>query len=416
MVNALVVGSGGREHALAWKMAQSDKVDMVYTAPGNGGTPNNIPIRADDIGGLADFATERDCFTVVGPEAPLAAGIVDAFADRGLGIFGPTGAAARLESSKAWAKEFMGRHDIRTARSATFEDAAEAAEYVDSVDYDVVVKADGLAAGKGVVVCGNAREAKDAISSMMEQDRFGEAGRRVVIEERLVGSEASYIAMCDGKTAVPMATSQDHKRAYDNDEGPNTGGMGAYSPAPHVDGEFAEKIQSEIIERTVAGMRDEGSPVSGFLYAGIMISDGVPHVLEYNVRMGDPECQPIVARMDFDLYEYAAAAASGGLAGMPPPRWKSGHAVCVVLAAKGYPGPYSKGQPIAIPDTEQHTVAFHAGTARRNGRLFSDGGRVLGITSLGGTLRQAVRRAYRAADAVSWDGKYCRRDIAAKSL
>ena len=416
MVNALVVGSGGREHALAWKMAQSDKVDMVYTAPGNGGTPNNIPIRADDIGGLADFATERDCFTVVGPEAPLAAGIVDAFADRGLGIFGPTGAAARLESSKAWAKEFMGRHDIRTARSATFEDAAEAAEYVDSVDYDVVVKADGLAAGKGVVVCGNAREAKDAISSMMEQDRFGEAGRRVVIEERLIGSEASYIAMCDGKTAVPMATSQDHKRAYDNDEGPNTGGMGAYSPAPHVDGEFAEKIQSEIIERTVAGMRDEGSPVSGFLYAGIMISDGVPHVLEYNVRMGDPECQPIVARMDFDLYEYAAAAASGGLAGMPPPRWKSGHAVCVVLAAKGYPGPYSKGQPIAMPDTEQHTVAFHAGTARRNGRLLSDGGRVLGITSLGGTLRQAVRRAYRAADAVSWDGKYCRRDIAAKSL
>ncbi len=416
MVNALVVGSGGREHALAWKMAQSDKVDMVYTAPGNGGTPNNIPIRADDIGGLADFATERDCFTVVGPEAPLAAGIVDAFADRGLGIFGPTGAAARLESSKAWAKEFMGRHDIRTARSATFEDAAEAAEYVDSVDYDVVVKADGLAAGKGVVVCGNAREAKDAISSMMEQDRFGEAGRRVVIEERLIGSEASYIAMCDGKTAVPMATSQDHKRAYDNDEGPNTGGMGAYSPAPHVDGEFAEKIQSEIIERTVAGMRDEGSPVSGFLYAGIMISDGVPHVLEYNVRMGDPECQPIVARMDFDLYEYAAAAASGGLADMPPPRWKSGHAVCVVLAAKGYPGPYAKGQPIAMPDTEQHTMAFHAGTARRNGRLLSDGGRVLGITSLGGTLRQAVRRAYRAADAVSWDGKYCRRDIAAKSL
>ena len=416
MVNALVVGSGGREHALAWKMAQSDKVDRVYTAPGNGGTPNNIPIRADDIGGLADFAAERDCFTVVGPEAPLAAGIADAFADRGLGIFGPTGAAARLESSKAWAKDFMGRHRIRTARSATFEDAAEAAEYVDSVDYDVVVKADGLAAGKGVVVCCNAREAKDAISSMMERDRFGEAGRRVVIEERLVGTEASYIAMCDGKAAVPMATSQDHKRAYDNDEGPNTGGMGAYSPAPHVDGELAEKIQDEIIERTVAGMSDEGYPVAGFLYAGIMISGGAPYVLEYNVRMGDPECQPIVARMDFDLYEYAAAAASGGLARMPPPRWKSEHAVCVVLAAKGYPGPYARGQPIAMPDTAPHTVAFHAGTARRNGRLLSDGGRVLGITSLGGTLRQAVRRAYRAADTVSWDGKYCRRDIAAKSL
>lgn len=416
MVNVLVVGSGGREHALAWKVSQSRNVDTVYTAPGNGGTPNNIPIRADDITGLADFADDRRCFTIVGPEAPLAAGIVDTFTDRGLEIFGPTKAAARLESSKAWAKAFMKRHNIRTARSATFEDPAKAVEYIDDIQYDVVVKADGLAAGKGVVVCGNTQQAKNAISSMMEQDSFGEAGRRIVIEKRLVGSEVSYITMCDGKTAMPMATSQDHKRIYDNDRGPNTGGMGAYSPASYVDKNLAETIQKDIINRTMAGMRKEGCPVAGFLYAGIMISDGVPYVLEYNLRMGDPECQPIMMRMDFDLYEYTAAAASGKLADMPPPRWRREHAVCVVLAAKGYPGIYAKGQRIIIPAMAPHTEAFHAGTTIMNGNTLSDGGRVLGITSLGDTLRQAADRAYDAADSISWDDKYCRRDIAAKSL
>lgn len=416
MASVLVVGSGGREHALAWRVSQSSMVDAVYTAPGNGGTPNNIPIQPDDIHGLADFAAEHDCFTIVGPEAPLAAGIVDAFTERGLGIFGPTKAAARLESSKAWAKGFMGRHHIRTARSAVFDDASEAAEHVDSIDYDVVVKADGLAAGKGVVVCGSVQEAKDAIHSMMERGRFGSAGRRIVIEERLSGVEASYIAMCDGYVAVPMATSQDHKRIYDNDEGPNTGGMGAYSPAPHVDADMAHTIQTEIVDRTLSGMREEGFPLTGFLYAGIMIQDGTPYVLEYNVRMGDPECQPIVMRMDFDLYGYAAAAASGRLASMPPPRWRPEHAVCVVLAASGYPGAYAKGQPISIPDTDEHTAVFHAGTVRRDGRLLSSGGRVLGVTSLGGTLRQAVERAYRTADGIAWNGKYYRRDIAAKAL
>ena len=416
MASVLVVGSGGREHALAWRVSQSDMVDTVYTAPGNGGTPNNIPIQPDDIHGLADFAAERDCFTIVGPEAPLAAGIVDAFTERGLGIFGPTKAAARLESSKAWAKGFMGRHRIRTARSAVFDDASEAAEHVNSIDYDVVVKADGLAAGKGVVVCGSVQEAKDAIRSMMERGRFGSAGRRIVIEERLSGVEASYIAMCDGRVAVPMATSQDHKRIYDNDEGPNTGGMGAYSPAPHVDADMAHTIQTEIVDRTLSGMREEGCPLAGFLYAGIMIQDGTPYVLEYNVRMGDPECQPIVMRMDFDLYGYAAAAASGRLASMPPPRWRPEHAVCVVLAARGYPGAYAKGQPISIPDTDEHTAVFHAGTARRDGRLLSSGGRVLGVTSMGGTLRQAVERAYHTADGIAWNDKYYRRDIAAKAL
>lgn len=416
MASVLVVGSGGREHALAWRISQSSRVDSVYTAPGNGGTPNNIPVQADDIDGLADFAARRKCFTVVGPEVPLAAGVVDAFTERGLGIFGPTRAAARLEYSKAWAKGFMDRHGIRTARSATFDDAAEAADYVDSAEHDVVVKADGLAAGKGVVVCSDKPEAKEAIRDMMTRDRFGGAGRTVVIEERLQGVEASYIAMCDGNVAVPLASSQDHKRIYDNDQGPNTGGMGAYSPAPHVDGEISDVIQREIVERTLAGMKREGCPLTGFLYVGVMISDGVPRVLEYNARMGDPECQPIVARMDFDLYEYMAAAASGGLGRMPPPRWRAEHAVCVVLAARGYPGTYAKGSPVSVPETDRHTTIFHAGTARSGGQLVSNGGRVLGITSLGGTLRQAVQRAYHTADAVSWSDKYCRRDIAAGAI
>lgn len=416
MTNVLVVGSGGREHALAWRISQSRMVDTVYTAPGNGGTPNNIPVRADDIDGLADFAARRGCFTVVGPEVPLAAGVVDAFTERGLDIFGPTRAAARLEYSKAWAKEFMVRHGIRTARSATFDDAREASDYVDSVEHDVVVKADGLAAGKGVVVCNDKQEAKDAIHDMITRGRFDGAGRTVVVEERLYGAEASYIAMCDGSVAVPLASSQDHKRIYDNDQGPNTGGMGAYSPAPHVDDKLSDTIQREIIGRTLAGMKREGCPLNGFLYVGVMISDGIPYVLEYNARMGDPECQPIVARMDFDLYEYAKAATSGRLGRMPPPRWREEHAVCVVLAARGYPGTYPKGSPISIPETEQHTMVFHAGTARSGGQLVSNGGRVLGITSLGGTLRQAVQRAYRMADAVSWNGKYYRRDIAAGAV
>ena len=416
MASVLVVGSGGREHALAWRMAKSDMVDRVYTAPGNGGTPNNIPIRADDIDGLADFAAKRNCFTLVGPEVPLAAGIVDAFAERGLEVFGPTRVASRLEYSKAWAKKFMDRHNVRTARSATFDDAADASDYVDSVEHDIVVKADGLAAGKGVVVCNDKQEAKDAIHDMMTRGRFDQAGRTVVVEERLYGVEASYIAMCDGSVAIPLASSQDHKRIYDNDRGPNTGGMGAYSPAPHVDDRMSDTIQKEIVERTLEGMKHEGCPLTGFLYVGVMISDGVPHVLEYNVRMGDPECQPIAARMDFDLYEYAKAAASGRLGRMPSPRWKAEHAVCVVLASQGYPDAYPKGSTITIPETKDHTIVFHAGTALKDGQLVSNGGRVLGITSLGETLGQAVQRAYRTADAVSWRDKYCRRDIAAGAV
>lgn len=417
MADVLVVGSGGREHALSWKISQSPLVDTVYTAPGNGGTANNVPIQADNIGALADFAEEHDCFTVVGPEAPLAAGIADVFAERNLRLFGPSGAAAQLESSKVWAKEFMKRNDIRTARFGVFEDAAKAIEHVGSVDYDVVVKADGLAAGKGVVVCDGPDQAKSAISSMMVEGRFGRAGRRVVIEERLSGVEASYIAICDGRTAVPMATSQDHKRICDGDRGPNTGGMGAYSPTPAITDDLAKTIQEGIVERTIRAMSREEMPFQGFLYAGIIIQDEEPFVLEFNVRMGDPECQPMVMRMDFDLYRYVEAAVSGTLDEMPPPRWREGHAVCVVLASKGYPGAYGKGQRILLPDDPgPDAQIFHAGTAIRNGQVVSNGGRVLGVTAAGSDLKSAVSRAYGLADGVIWADKYCRRDIASRAL
>lgn len=416
--DVLVVGSGGREHALSWKISQSRLVGTVYTAPGNGGTTHNVPLQPDDLQGLADFAQDRGCFTVVGPEAPLAAGIVDIFGERNLGIFGPTRDAARLESSKVWAKDFMRRHGIRTAGFEAFDDPDEAAEYAgSSADSGVVVKADGLAAGKGVVVCDGPDQARSAVSSMMIEGRFGGAGRRVVVEERLEGVEASYIAICDGGTAVPMATSQDHKRIHEGDRGPNTGGMGAYSPTPAITEEMAETIRTEVIERTIRGMALEGMPFRGFLYAGIMIQDGEPFVLEYNVRMGDPECQPMVVRMDFDLYQYIRAASAGTMDGLPPPRWSPKPAVCVVLASRGYPGEYRRGQPITIPGSlPPDTQVFHAGTTIRDGALVSNGGRVLGVTAAGDDLAAAVSRAYGVAGMVGWDDKYCRPDIGRRAL
>ena len=299
-----MVGSGGREHALSWKLSQSAKIDTVFTAPGNGGTENNIPINVDDIDKLADFAFENNCFTVVGPEDPLAAGIVDKFSQRNLHIFGPTKKAAQLESSKIWAKNFMRRNNIQTARFEIFDDAQKAQAYVESLDYDVVVKADGLAAGKGVIVCNNTEDAISAIQTILVKKTFGDAGDRIIVEERIDGIEASYIALCDGDIAIPMASSQDHKRIFEDDKGPNTGGMGAYSPTPIVDDVLAKKIQEKIIDKTIQSMKNEGIPFKGFLYAGIMIRDDEPYVLEYNVRMGDPECQPITMRMDFDLYDY----------------------------------------------------------------------------------------------------------------
>ena len=412
-----MIGSGGREHALSWKLSQSSKVETVFTAPGNGGTQNNVPIDVNDMDALVDFAQKNNCFTVVGPEDPLAAGIVDKFTKAGLKIFGPSQDAAQLESSKIWAKDFMKRNGIPTARFEIFDDAQKAMDYVKSLDYDVVVKADGLAAGKGVIVCNSNDEAISAIETILVKKTFGTAGNRIIIEERIDGVEASYIALSDGDVAIPMASSQDHKRIFDDDKGPNTGGMGAYSPTPVIDDVLAKTIHDEIIEKTIRAMKNEGISFKGFLYAGIMIRDGKPYVLEYNVRMGDPECQPITMRMNFDLYDYFVACVEGKLSSLPSPDWKSQYAVCVVLASKGYPGSYQKDHEItgfdSVPDG---AIVFHAGTKKLNAKILSNGGRVLGVTALGDTLNSAIKNAYAASEKVSWPHKYQRKDIGQKGL
>ena len=417
MVNVFVVGSGGREHALSWKLSQSSKVDKVFTAPGNGGTENNVDFSVDDLDGLIKFAKENECFTIIGPEAPLAVGIVDKFNKMNLKIFGPTQKAAQLESSKIWAKEFMKRNQIPTARFEIFEDAKKAQDYVKSIDHNVVVKADGLAAGKGVIVCNSTEEAISAIDTILVKKTFGEAGNKIIIEERIDGIEASYIALSDGNIAIPMATSQDHKRIFDDDKGPNTGGMGAYSPTPIIDESMGKKIQEKVIDKTIQSMKNEGIIFKGFLYAGIMIKDGEPYVLEYNVRMGDPECQPITMRMDFDLYDYLVASSEGRLSNLPPPSWKKQIAVCVVLASEGYPESYPKNEEISGLDSiDNNSYVFHAGTKNQDGKILTNGGRVLGVTALGDTLESAIANAYAAAEKISWPHKYCRKDIGKKGL
>ena len=417
MVNVLVVGSGGREHALSWKLSQSSHVDKVYTAPGNGGTENNIPISVDKIDELAAFALENNCFTVVGPEAPLALGIVDKFNEKNLQIFGPTKNAAQLESSKIWAKQFMKRNEIPTAEFEVFDDPKQAYEYVKSISHPVVIKADGLTAGKGVIICDSTQEALVAIDIILVKKTFGDAGNKIIIEERIDGIEASYITLCDVNITIPMASSQDHKRIYDNDRGPNTGGMGAYSPTPIINDSMAEKIQKRIIEKTSSSMKNEGIPFIGFLYAGIMIKNGEPCVLEFNVRMGDPECQPITMRMDFDLYDYLFGAVEGRLSSLPPISWKKQTAVCVVLASKGYPESYLKNEEIkGLDQKDEATFIFHAGTKKKNNSIFTNGGRVLGVTSLGNTLESAISNAYSATEKISWPNKYCRTDIGKKGL
>jgi len=417
MVNVLVVGSGGREHALSWKLSQSSKVETVFTAPGNGGTENNVPINVGDLDELADFAQKNNCFTVVGPEDPLAVGIVDKFNQRNLKVFGPSKLAAQLESSKIWAKNFMKRNNIPSAEFEIFDDAQKAQDYVKSLDYNVVVKADGLAAGKGVIVCSSDEEAISAIQSILVKKTFGDAGNRIIVEERIDGIEASYIALSDGEIAIPMATSQDHKRIFDNDIGPNTGGMGAYSPTPIIDDALTKKIQEKIIDKTIHAMKNEGIIFKGFLYAGIMLRNNEPYVLEYNVRMGDPECQPITMRMNFDLYDYFVASVDGNLSLMPQISWKNQSAVCVVLASEGYPESYAKNEEISGFDSVPNgAYIFHAGTKKINGKILSNGGRVLGVTALGDSLESAIKNAYAAAEKITWSHKYCRRDIAQKGL
>jgi len=417
LVNVLVIGTGGREHAIGWKLGQSENVNTVFYAPGNGGTLNNVSISADNLAELAKFASENICFTVVGPVATLAMGIVDMFNEMGLKIFGPTKIAAQLESSKIWAKQFLKRNNIPTAAFEVFNDSVKAKEYVTQIEYNVVIKADGLASGKGVIVCDSKAEAEKSIDMMLVDKKFGDAGNNIIIEERIDGIEASYIALSDGKIAIPMATSQDHKRIFDNDKGPNTGGMGAYSPTPIIDKDLSQKIQEKIIDKTISSLRNEGITFKGFLYAGIMLKDGEPYVLEYNVRMGDPECQPILMRMDSDLFEYLVGSVEGTLENIPLISWKNKSAVCIVLASKGYPESYPKGEEIfGLGNTFDDACIFHAGTKELDKKIITNGGRVLGVTALGDTLEAAIKRAYDVTEKISWENKYSRTDIGKKGL
>lgn len=410
-MDVLVIGSGGREHAIGWKIKKDNKL-KTYFAPGNGGTEINIDIKANDLEHLAEFARDHNLFTIVGPEEPLARGIVDTFNDNNLQIFGPTKKAAILEYSKAWAKEFMKRHNINTAPFKIFDNADDAIDYVKNRS-NVVVKADGLAAGKGVIVCNDEQEAIDAIDRIMVKKEFGDAGSKLIIEDRLEGEEASFIAISDGKNVLPLASSQDHKRVYDDDQGPNTGGMGAYSPVPLIDEEMEEHIMDNIITKAVEGMRSEGREFKGFLYAGLMITDK-PYVLEFNVRLGDPETQAILPRMESNLLEYVRYATQGRLDELEPIKWSNNAAVCVVLASKGYPRRYEKGRVIHGLDT--NALIFHAGTARVDNKIITNGGRVLGVTALGKDLEEARRNVYSAIEHIRFDRMHYRKDIALRGL
>ncbi len=424
-MKVLVIGNGGREHAIAWKLAQSQRVQQVFVAPGNGGTAadpalHNLPIT--DIAALADFVvSEKIALTVVGPEAPLAAGVVDLFRARGLRIFGPTQAAAQLESSKAFAKDFMQRHGIPTALYASFTSAAEAHAHVDRHGAPIVIKADGLAAGKGVVVAMTPAEAHTAIDDMLGANSLGvkhnAGGARVVIEEFMAGEEASFIVVSDGRHVVPLATSQDHKRVGDGDTGPNTGGMGAYSPAPVVTPDVHARVMREIIHPAIAGMARDGTPFTGFLYAGLMIdAEGRPRTVEFNCRLGDPETQPILMRLKSDLFELLMHATDGTL-DQAELQWDRRVALGVVMAAHGYPGPVRSGDAIGgLPHDAEDLKVFHAGTALEDGRLVARGGRVLCVTALGDSVRIAQQRAYDAVRGITMDGAVWRSDIGHRAV
>jgi phosphoribosylamine--glycine ligase len=421
-MKVLVIGSGGREHALVWKLAQSSHINALYCAPGNAGTcqlAQSVPLAADDIMALRDFATaEHIDLTVVGPELPLALGITDVFAEGGLTVFGPTQAAAQLEASKAFAKSFMWDYGIPTAEAMICDDFAIAEAYIRRHEGPLVVKADGLAAGKGVTVCHTPGEALHAVRQAMQARVFGDAGRRVLLEDYLVGEEASFHVLVDGEHVVPLAPAQDHKRMYDDDQGPNTGGMGAYSPAPVITDPVYARIMSEIIVPTVHGMAARGTPYRGVLYAGLMIVAERPYVIEFNARFGDPETQAILVRLANDLLPLLDGAARGRLHGMQAD-FVSDVAVCVVMAAEGYPGAYAKGLPITGLETVVQgadTWVFHAGTEVSNGRIVTSGGRVLGITARAPSIARAVQQAYQAVEQIQWPGVCYRRDIGRRAL
>jgi phosphoribosylamine---glycine ligase len=428
-MNVLVVGNGGREHALAWKIAQSPRVERVYVAPGNAGTAAeavNVDLSPMDFTGLVDFARKNHVgLTVVGPEAPLAAGIVDAFQDAKLRIFGPSKAAAQLEGSKVFCKNLLRSADVPTADYHVFKDPIEAMGFVNERYGEeddlapLVVKADGLAAGKGVIVCQHRDEVLEAIDRIAFHREFGDAGNQVVIEERLEGPEASVLAITDGRTILTLPAAQDHKPAYDQDRGPNTGGMGAYSPTPIVNDQRMRWIEEHVLVPTVHAMKRARTPFRGVLYAGLMITRQGPRVLEYNVRFGDPECQPILMRLKGDLVEVLEATVDGRLEELDGLQWDPRPAVCVVMASEGYPGDYQKGHPIRgleqaaeLPDVK----VFHAGTREDNGRIVTAGGRVLGVTAVGDSIAQAKLQAYTAVKCIRWSGAWCRKDIADQAI
>ncbi len=421
-MKVLVIGGGGREHALIWKIAQSPGVKKIFCAPGNAGIARLaecVPIGAEEISSLLAFARkERADLTVVGPEAPLTLGVVDLFESHGLRIFGPSKKAAEIEGSKVLSKEIMKKYGIPSADFQIFQDYQEAVTYVRKNDKPLVVKADGLAAGKGVILCSDAREALAALDRIMVQKEFGAAGQRVVVEEFLEGEEASFLAFTDGESILPLPTSQDHKAVFDGDRGPNTGGMGAYSPAPVVSEKVHREVMDTILRPTIAAMDAEGRRYRGVLYAGLMIRDGKPKVLEYNARFGDPETQPLLMRMKSDLLPVLEATIDGTLSRQKA-EWDPRATVCVVMASGGYPGSYAKGKIISgleeaskVPDT----FVFHAGTALRDGKVVTSGGRVLGVTAIGKGIPEAIAAAYLAVEKISWEGVQYRRDIGRKAL
>ena len=423
-MNVLIIGSGGREHALAWKVAQAESISNVFVAPGNAGTQgeakvSNVNIGVEDIDGLVAFAQKENIgLTIVGPEAPLVIGVVDAFTKAGLKCFGPTQGAAQLEGSKAFTKDFLAKHKIPTAAYQVFTNADQACDYIKEQGAPIVVKADGLAAGKGVIVAETVEQAQEAARDMLIDNKFGDAGARVVVEEFLAGEEASFICMVDGDNILPLATSQDHKARDNGDLGPNTGGMGAYSPAPVVTQEMHDRIMQEVIVPTVEGMKSDGYPYTGFLYAGIMIdANGVPKVLEYNCRFGDPETQPIMMRLKSDLAELCLAAIDKRLDQVTA-EWDSRAALGVVLAAGGYPESYAKGLVISGLDNcdTDSCKTFQAGTAMADGNVVTSGGRVLCVTALGDSVTQAQELAYQSVKKISWDGMFCRTDIGYRAI
>jgi phosphoribosylamine---glycine ligase len=420
--NILVLGSGGREHALGWKLSQSQSVKKVYYCPGNGGTKNNISYSITDFSKIRSFSIDNNCIVVVGPEEPLTKGIVNELSDS-IPIFGPTKEAAQLESSKAFAKKFMKQNNIATSNFSIFSDPEKAKDFVYQTNKKLVIKADGLAAGKGVIVCDNKEEALNAIDLIMLNKTFGNSGNVIVVEERIFGNEVSFIGISDGETIIPMATSQDHKRIYDNDQGPNTGGMGSFSPSQIVSDDLFDDIMSKIMKKTINSMKNNNNRFKGFLYAGIMIEKETqkPYVLEFNVRMGDPECQPIMLRMKSDLLNYINSSISGTLDTLPPIDWYEKPAVCVVMAEKGYPSNFEKGNIISGLNSSfgSNVMIFHAGTVRNNdesNQILTSGGRVLGVTAMGTDFDNAITNVYNAVKKISWgkNNQYYRKDIGLK--